>query len=187
MQHLPRPFNSTAVHRRPRVVGLPRASARARRAARFRFQCRNGARVDRARGRARRAPCGAASRAHARRFRVPFRKQQVSSRRPANSGPTASRVRASRTFAASTASAKTMPSFPPRRACSTGAVQFAVILGVSPARVKSARSRSPASSCPGRMNGRPSRSFRRASQKSGLSASLKCVAPKSSRLARDGG
>ena len=54
----------------------------------------------------------------------------------------------------------------------TDDVQLAVTRGIKWARVKSARSRSPACNCVGSINARPSRDLRRASQASGLSAGI---------------
>ena len=56
--------------------------------------------------------------------------------------------------------------------------------GISCARVNSARSRSPASSCIGSISARPSRPLRRASQASGLSASSTVTAPASAVVRR---
>jgi hypothetical protein len=105
-----------------------------------------------------------------------FKKQHTSSSSPENSGPTASRARCTRCRAPSTASVKPA-ALAPRAPSATAALQFAVMRGISCARVNSARSRSPASSWIGSISGRPSRPLRRASQISGLSASSTVTAP----------
>src|SRR5581483_11361986 len=62
----------------------------------------------------------------------PFRKQQTSSSRPANSGPTASSAALTRSLAASTVSLNEPASAPfARFPCTTGAIQFEVLRGVN--------------------------------------------------------
>ncbi len=101
----------------------------------------------------------------------PRRKQQTSSSTPANSGPHASNASRTRCRDATIRSVISPAPFPPERP-PVGVVQLDVTRGVSCARVKSARSFSPATNCIGSIMARPSRPFRRASHASGLSLSF---------------